>query len=116
MPRMLFENQSDFAEQKSAMRWEKDGRGRFQKEEEEELKLSAPIERPKVEIDESFGLAPVEDDLLAPKAPPVPEIGDETPARSTAASIDDIPALEIIDDDDPFEAVSYTHLTLPTKA
>ena len=57
---------------------------------DEELKLSAPIERPKVEIDPSWGLAPVEDDLLAPK----PKTIDQDPGDHT--SKDEVPELIVV--------------------
>jgi len=114
---------------KSSMRWEKEGRGQYQKrkQEEEELKLSAPIERPKVEIDESFGLAPVEEDLLAPKTPvPEPDLEsadhEDIPALELIEDEDvpalemieaDVPALEVIDDDDPFAALGSTPVVAP---
>ena len=45
---------------------------------DDELKLSDPIEKPKIEIDPSFGLDGPSEDLLAPKKPPAAEQhGDE---------------------------------------
>lgn len=58
---------------------------------DDELKLSDPIEKPKLDIDPSFGLDGPSEDLLAPKKPPAaeqlsdelslaPESGQPTPA------------------------------------
>ena len=45
---------------------------------DDELKLSDPIEKPKIEIDPSYGLDGPSEDLLAPKRPPAPEqLSDE---------------------------------------
>lgn len=51
--------------------------------------MSAPVERPKVEIDPSWGLAPVEEDLLAPKSKSLNrDPGDQTD--------DEVPELVVV--------------------
>ena len=53
---------------KPAQRWVKEGRDKRQKNpDDEELKLSDPVERPTVEIDASYGLDAPTEDLLAPR-------------------------------------------------
>ncbi len=64
---------------------------------DEELKLSPPVERPKVEIDPAWGLAPVQDDLLAPKPKTYDELGQHQP-KNTPTSFDDVPELIVVDD------------------
>lgn len=97
---------------KKAQDWDKKGKGRFTSESsgsgDGELKLSDPIERPKVDIDESFGLEPVEDDLLSPKTKVTPSQGYESLERELA---EDPPLLEVIEDDD--ELVHPTNASLP---
>ncbi|MFK7765918.1 MAG: hypothetical protein AB8B55_01660 [Mariniblastus sp.] len=101
-------------------KWVQDGRGQSTNEPEEELKLSDPIERP--EIDESFGLAPVTDDMLAPKPKIREEFDDDVEQSDKKQSgdeggiedggfalaplqheieADDSPLLELLDDDEP---------------
>ena len=76
---------------------------------DEELKLSAPIERPKPEIDPSWGLAPVEDDLLAPKPKSLdPDPGDH-------ADHDDVPELIVVDNGFGGPAAQESDLLPPTK-
>lgn len=74
---------------KPAQLWVKEGRDKKPKTEsdEDELKLSDPIDRPKVEIDESFGLEAPSKDLLAPKPKSIPPSGEDY-------------GLEIIEDDE----------------
>ena len=83
------------------LRWQKragansasnSGQGKSHIAADDELKLSAPIERPKVEIDPSWGLAPVEQDLLAPKPKSVEQLADDPKSTS------DVPELIVVDD------------------
>ncbi len=106
---------------KPTQRWVKEGHGRFTKTEDEsddELRLSAPVERPKIDdINLAYGLEPVTDDLLAPKPksteldaplkpadepklPPLLEILDDEPVRQNRKTTEtnlDSPALEDLD-------------------
>ena len=59
---------------------------------DDELKLSAPIELPKVEIDPAWGLAPVEEDLLAPKPKSVDQFAGDPKTKN------DVPELIVVDD------------------
>ncbi len=92
---------------KTAQKWVKEGRGNFTTEPEvDELKLADPVERPKVEIDASYGLAPIDEDLLAPKPKAQPELDSSGPPSSSNVSNlaeDEIPALEILDDEEELD-------------
>ena len=54
---------------KAAQRWVKEGRDKKPKtkDDEDELKLSPPVEKPRIEIDKSYGFESPSEDLLAPQ-------------------------------------------------
>lgn len=76
---------------------------------DDELKLSDPIELPKVEIDPAWGLAPVEDDLLAPKPESLEHAG------GNSRSLNDVPELVVVDDAAGSIPVASSGLAKPTK-
>jgi len=105
----------------NSVRWEKKAKGNPAPKSnptkshiaaDDELKLSAPIERPKVEIDPAWGLAPVEEDLLAPK----PKSAEQFTGGPDSAN--DAPELIVVDDGvggKPTKAAAAPNQTKPTK-
>ena len=119
--KVLVKPQSEIKKKKP--KWHSDSRGQAGAETDDaELKLSEPIERPA--IDESFGLAPVVDDMLAPKPKtledlpdtggdendlrlsPLPDESDSEDLPYAAMTGQDSPLLEIMEDELGLEPMS----------